>query len=95
MALGGCVVWARRSAKGWSDCSEGAGRAFHTRWELKRRPHGFREQQLLKGGFGLPASVLAQPFKIVSRRTDLALSRPESRVRARGVGTARVLPKVC
>ena len=38
---------------------------------------------------------VAQPFKSVSRRPDLALGRPERRVRARGVGPGRVLPKVC
>ena len=79
MALGG--VSARRSAQGWSDCPEGAGRAFQTRWELIRRPHGSRELLLLKGACVCRRRRLAQPFKSVSRRTDLALGSPERRVR--------------
>ena len=94
MALDGGVVWARRSAHG---CSEGAERAFQTRWELIRSPHGsFRVRRMaaFERWLALPASALAQPFKSVSRRTDLALSSPERRVRARGVGPGRVA-KVC
>ena len=91
MALGGCVVSARLGAHGCRDCSEGAGRAIQTRWEPIRRPRIAAFERWL----GLPASALAQPFKSVSRRTDLALGRPERRVRARGVGSGRVLPKVC
>ena len=36
MARVGCVAWARRSAQGWSDWSEGAERAFRTHWEAIR-----------------------------------------------------------
>ena len=97
MALGGCVVWARRSAQGWSACSEGAGRAFQTRRELIRRPHGsfrVREQQLLKGGLGCGVGGWRSRSKAILGEPTW-LSAGQSDAYARGVGTGRVLPKVC
>ena len=59
---------------------------FKTRWELIRRPRIAAFESWL----ALPASALAQPFKSVSRRTELALGSPERRVRACGAGPGRV-----
>ena len=70
MALGGGVVWARRSA-GLECCTEAA--------RLVSRPRISAFERWL----ALPASALAQPFKSDSRRTDLALGSPERRVRVR------------
>ena len=88
MALGGRVVSARACAglecllRGCRTC---VSNPLGADTEAARLPRTAAFERWL----ALPASAPAQPLKSDSRRTDLALGRPERRVRARGVGPGR------